>query len=438
MEPTKPEQSEFLLISSITGQISPNLQFDTQESGDGPSVNLIERSVLLQNVIANLQEARFLDRVAGLSPIVRNSRAKSGRLKYDAQVMFLQASGSDKLVKSGDFSLREMRTAGAIGQELFTSFNKEYFPRGYQTENPKDYMLDLIAQVMILQSESNRVQNLRPHKAPDHKEQEVTEVTETLDTPARLQALLDDPRAGFFPTTHQEKNQLISYLDYLDNPRHPLGLINRFIEIYNKSRYLQRLPGNSQLEPRRGPVSIVYETGDYYEDAVRSKEALQDLDGLLQECVNQRVTLGEETDVIPLDHPGYPALIRYLDIQTFLKTGSGVVVENPLATKTDRRDREKPVINTRKRKMIGDIYNPHFTTPEVKDRITEAVKNLNVGDARKIISLAVHDQERREGYLRLILSKFAVPPSDTPAKLKRELRASSNIAKRILGLDITS
>jgi hypothetical protein len=437
MKPTKPEQIEFFIISDVA-QISPDLRFDTQESNDGPNVNLIERSVLLQNTIANLQQARFLDRVAGLSEIGRNSRAKSGRLKYDAQTTFLQASGSDKLVESGDFSPREIRTAGARGQELFTAFKNEYFSLDHQTKDPQKYNLDLIAQVMILQSQSNRDNSLRPHKTPDHEEHDGTEVTETLDTPARLQALLDDPRAGFFPTTNQEKNQVLSYLDYLDNPKHPLRLTNHFIGVYNKSRSFKRRPENSQLDPSRGPVSIVYETGDYYRDAVRSREALQDLERLLLECVNQRITLGEETDVISLDHPGYPALIRYLDILTFLKTGSGVVMTDPLVTKTDRWDKERPVRHTRKRKMIGDIYNPHFTTPEVGARITEAVTNLNVGDARKAIGPAVQDQMRRENYLRLVLSKFALPPTDTPARLRRELSASSEAAKSILGLTTSS
>src|SRR5690606_25709107 len=74
-------------------------------------------------------------------------------------------------------------------------------------------------------SSANRKNGLRPH-APEAMD----------STTERLAAIKGDPRAGFYPKTNSEKVLVLSWLDYLDNPEKPLGIVNQLREVFVRSQ----------------------------------------------------------------------------------------------------------------------------------------------------------------------------------------------------------
>ena len=131
----------------------------------------------------------------------------------------------------------------------------------------------------------NRQAGARPHKrgkpivAPLADVSNMQKASEQpLGTRERLKPLLDDKRAGFFPTTHREKNKVLEDLDYLDNPKYPLGTGNRQLEIFNHSARLRSKGTELPDGPERAAYSLMHELLDYFNDARDSLILLRALD----------------------------------------------------------------------------------------------------------------------------------------------------------------
>lgn len=210
---------------------------------------------------------------------------------------------------------------------------------------------------------------------------------EHLDTIQKLQALQNDPRAGFLPTTHQEKNQAIELLDYLDNSDYKAGLGNRLQEIFLHQKALL-----GPVRAKYALMSIAFEYGDYLTSASRQLSDLYLLEAKVSECPNPSPTLAEE---IGESHPGMAPLIRYMDLSEVRSKGflSGVGFD-PLHTIEDRNSELEPDKN----KNIEDPYTGKHPDPIVLDRIIEKTHSLTIGATRESVKAAIKDQTARRDF----------------------------------------
>ena len=301
----------------------------------------------------------------------------------------------------------------------------------------QEYRRKLIDNVRILQwwpqTKRNREEGLRPHLTTPRKigDRKPTAEDYKMETRERLMSIKDDPRAGGLPTTRQETNMTISFLDYLDNPDYPFRVSNQFLEVFNRSQSLRRRARNEGLSSSRGPTSITHEIGDYLTNAIVSRLALEKLEIALFEAVNLRVRVGEEEDLMdPSLRPGLIALVRYIDILNFMQKGRGIVLSDPMVTKTDRWDRRQT--GTEKDKTVEDSYTRSKQKEPIKDKIDTAIENMTVGEARKHIADAISDQVKREGLNRQFLEIIATPTPDMPRGPRKVLADASTVAQEIL------
>ncbi|MHB1864814.1 MAG: hypothetical protein ACYCPS_01450 [Candidatus Saccharimonadales bacterium] len=337
-----------------------------------------------------------------------------------AKVEFLRASGLSKLVAVGALTEAAKKDEA---REMFESFLAEYFgPRRY--DEAQAFRRQLVATVdriqEIKQTKNNRAEGLRPHRYKVLIEYEARRPG-MLDTRKRLLAINGDPRAGFLPTTHREKNQVITFLDYLDNPRYPFGVNNQLIEVINKSERDKRK--NPSIDSERGPLSITFEFIDYLNHSIQQLEDLEQIQMPIRALPNRRVTLGEEFEWLDLDHPGFKALIRFIDLSDFMAGAEVLGAKDPLKTLEIGRDNEKE-----KHKTVVDIY----TTPEpdsyFEEYLKKRVRNTKVGEALDNIDLAIEDQLKRSGFMLRRLQDIASNSYGMSRLLQQMLQRTREVA----------
>ncbi len=447
------EQSELFLVAEQSGQMHPldMTYYDPLEQDTvlGAHVSVIEHHILLQNVITNFARVRqlngqlkFDDRELKFggdpmpAPKRRNYENRRNESAKAGNEAFYRAIGNDALEEM--FSWDELRAARATRSQMMSDFMKQYI-------SLKDYVgaqafrRQLVNTVRVLQEDRhtlyNRTEGKRPHQVLP-KNGPRTETERKLDTPGRLRAILGDPRAGFLPTTHREKNQVVSYLDYLDNPEYPFGVNNQLLEIFNKSQSLltkqkiKRVAEEELIDSERGPESVVYELGNYLMNASDSRRALEELEILLIEMPNTRVTLFEEHENADLDlkHPGLAALIRYRELVEYLKTGEASIPGDPLRTKEHILKSKGPG----KHKDVGDRYTAYHRPDKMEDYIYAEVARTTVGRARMLIGPAIVDQTRRENFMTELLKSIATQPTAIPGRAKKALEKASIAAHAVL------
>ncbi len=222
---------------------------------------------------------------------------------------------------------------------------------------------------------------------------------DNLDTKSRLQALYDDERAGFLPTTNREKNQAITFLDYMDHSSYPSHIAKQLQEIFvhQKNLVWRYAPDIAVNEARKAVMSVAFELGDYLINSVHQLDALTELGTSIDECPNPKVTLLEE---IGLNHRGYAPLIRYIDISNFRKNGLDESLGfNPLKTREDR----SPKLDPDKNKTIEDQYTSEMINPIVLAHVDELVSSMTIGQTRIISKEAISDQLKRRAYWEKII-----------------------------------
>ncbi len=395
---SEPNQESLLVVSQYSGQLEVRDFSDTPE--DDPSVSLIERDIHLQNVLSLLgqislregfQQAagsahrvRLLEQYGdSLDETVQGSTEKRGELYKQAKWEFARAYGlapGSEAAEKKQASESFMAFRGHFAHQ--TNANRRFEFRKRLERQVKD--------MQLLETIKNREAGVRPHQA---SRKPAESKLPKLSTQDRLVALTVDPRAGFLPATHREKNQVMAFLDYLDNPEHPLGINNQFIEIFNhqereKQKQDGAIPGGA-----RSIESIVYELGDYLTQSMEQLKSLRDLEVLVGGCPNQRVTLHEE---VGPEHPGYAPLVRFDDVSKLRDNGVLTDIKDPLRTREDRWAGGK---QPGKHKTVEDQYTRANRSNAFTERISERTSQIKIGAARKLLSEAIVDQEKRQLFM---------------------------------------
>jgi hypothetical protein len=412
-------QGELIIIAEQSGQMyTPDFYDQLGEGQVGDlAVPIVEHYIHLQNVIT------YLGKVSGYEGLVKYDNASIAgnqthmpepmriNVEYqraqaagNANTSFALATRSQTL--EGSFNKKEIREAEALDSQLFSEFMKKYYGIRHYVE-AQAYRRKLVNNVRILQQAPqtlyNREQGLRPHAVSEQATAPaiVDSAERQLNTQGRLRAIKEDSRAGFMPTTNREKDQVIAFLDYLDNPDYPYGVNNQFLEVFTHAQKLRRT--NATIDSERGPVSIVYEFGDYLVNATKERKAL--------------------------DHPGLAALLRYRDLDEVLRMGGTNAVKSPLLTKEYRWTREGPG----KHKIIEDRYTAvHNIAAPFKKYVEESISSMTVGEARRLIGPAVADQVMREAFMTERLEEISTPPLQMWKSARKVLETASNAAQEIL------
>jgi hypothetical protein len=415
-------------------------------------VSIAERAVHLLSALDYLAQARIRDSFAATpgaqekygsnaSAVLAGAERNAEFYKKAAKYAFGRASGLFTELEHAEEDDRDR-----IKLDASKSFLD--FTNGIRTEtgdsiSSKTLREQLTRATFIGVAEHNREQTLRPHKSENTQSEKVDKATkgteeqedrnDGLTTREKLIALYEDPRAGFLPTTHREKNWVTTYLDYLDNPEFELGPQNQLIEVANFHLKHHKLDAGFDYGIQAGR-SIAYEFADLFEAASRELEMLEAVAERLQETFNPNLSLAVAMDAeieqaIPL--------IRYIDLVEFRKRGAishdyrgknQNLRIDPLRT---RRNEDIVEANSDKNKRLED---PYMRADRGKDdAITKWMKKralqLRVGEVRQTVADAIVDQRRRRNFHLVILQDFSIAKTDMPQLREAQLVASQAITR---------
>jgi hypothetical protein len=215
------------------------------------------------------------------------------------------------------------------------------------------------------------------------------------------------------PTTNREKNTVMTYLDYLDNPEYPLGITNQFFEVFIHQQRLDKPKHNDTPEKRaekrarnrdglhmatRALESITYELGNYLHNAATSLDALREMQDFLHEGITPKIAIGEE---VPIDNLGLRALIRYRDLARYRDRGElPKTIADPLRTKEDRirKESERSPQHTGANKIVEDLYLGSKAKSTMDTYVAESAASLTIAQARRLIGPAIQDQAARYAF----------------------------------------
>lgn len=391
----------------------------------------IEPHVLMLNALGNLREVSRLNHYVNESLAqqepgddageakIATAKAKRGQQAAEAKTSFDQSIELLKMQQVTEEDLKE------LGIDSFSSFIKHYHgPRKHSAnialarlveaeavrlrDEPVQITLETTSEVLDIQGDpeydvslTNRAFGLRPH--------EITRMDSTAD---RLRAIKEDKRAGFYPKTNAEKVQVLSWLDYLDNPKKPLGIVNQLKEVFNKSqgfktrKFLDPETGETYKKQKhfgllfgiRALESITWEVGDYLLTAESSHHALTQLKMAADQDQLPKLRVADE---FPDGHDGLVPFIQYRDIKEFanrervagLETDPLMVRQFPPSSKRPKDD-----ATPGKRKTIYTQYNRPDMLPDVEGHISAQLQKLTMADIRLGIDEAIKDAQRQVAF----------------------------------------
>lgn len=322
---------------------------------------------------------------------------------------------SDALLEHGDEHLEE-RMREANQQHRFRVFSRK-FSGEKKAQAREDFRQELKLGIKDAlkggdpehtESLKNRESGSRPHKSDKERKRDGEE---QLWTWGRLDALMRDPRARFFPATHREKNTVLSWLDYLDNPQYELGVNNQLFEVIIHQQKGIRKGGEYDYE--RAVESIAWEIGDYAADAARAVKSLRELEEELAFTAKD-IKIGEAEEVAD-SHPGYAYLFRHLEIHRYY-TQHDEETDQKAETKGDSEDASEItgrelLLTAEDRWLPGDssgagkhkTVHSRYTHPtraeEIDDRFEAHFQNLEVKKARWAITDATVLEQRRLAFM---------------------------------------
>ncbi len=384
-----PHQDEALFaVSEQTGQI---VEHDFY-SEDQLAVPLDERSIHLQNAITYLAHMSMLngflsfgdlaERTYGdrATAVRQNASDRIEQLSRSAKREFAQATGHYSMIEAGEPVVDVKRST----RRDFSDFLKNYYgPRHYK--KAQAYRRQLADDLELMRgqdvSEAGADQNQsRVYRKPEHG-------LTKLDNHEKLSALLDDPSAGFLPATNREKTKALTLLDYVNRPD---GTADQHMEIFT---HVQRFEykNSGMREGLRAVESNIYEMGDYAADAFHSHEKLSELQMLVSEVLNPKLTL--EVAIGP-EHPGFAVLKRFTDLRELYRAKYAKVMyytKDPMCTTEDRTSR----VGEGKHKTIHDRYTEPHPQPHIIEAIQEFAATTQIGDVRQLIADALSNEERR-------------------------------------------
>jgi len=211
-----------------------------------------------------------------------------------------------------------------------------------------------------------------------------------LTTRQKLEALRDDPRAGFLPASHNEKNKALELLDYLDNYQYPAGASQRLQEVFNRQKKDDKRMGRQgTFTAERSVTSLVYEWGDYFTQASNQAIDLLELNMQLHDVTDGGLKL---VDAIGDEHVAYPALVRFMDNLRLREIGQTAADFDSLTTGYNREIAQG---YNNKNKTVEDPYTAKRPKPEVVDWIKAEIANLTVADVRDVVQAAMHNEIKR-------------------------------------------
>lgn len=429
-----PRQESLLVVSEPTGQ----MKVRNFHESDKPAVDVIERDLHLMNVLHHLSaasmrdgllrvgEGALLDRYGEhASKVVQGAERKRKEHMHEAKLEFARAIGFQALLKSG-YSKEQVKVTA---REMYDEFlGKYYGMHNHQANHAYRKQLKQAVDVLAEKSEKtvsvfNRRYGYRPHRTDKLGEQAQDndpEELDRLDAAERLQAVYEDPRAGFLPKTSRELTRVMAWLDYLDNPDKELGIIHQLREVFVRAQapsgrgkpYRQRLGVRGGV---RAIESIAWEVGDDLLEAASRLQAVVRLREAISQ--DQRPTLmlfdefsaknqpdGDET--LQEIFGGYAlalaSLVQYRDLVMFME--NGVVMgldDSPLMATEDppRSVRPKWSVEPGKRKTIRNQYTRPDMQPEFKRHIIDSLRSMTFKQARALAEECEDDLRREVTFL---------------------------------------
>lgn len=416
-----PSQPTLFVTSEQTHQIEVSSAALPQES---IAVNLIERSLHLQNVITHLAGVSMRQGFLSFEGPAEQSygeNAQRVRQAAERQVARLsQLAKHEFALASGHFTLIDASIPKPEVQAMTRADYSDFLEKFYGTRHYvaaqafRRQLAKYVETQQAIRAEQSATEQTslrdQPEVAPSVPKEDAVEHPEIpkLNTPERLRAISEDFRAGFLPATHSEKNRVLTFLDYLDNHKFERGINDQLLEVFThaqKPKYAGFKDGKRALE------SIVFEMGDYLSNAVHSHTALSELQQLINDCPNPSVTLAEE---VGKSHPGYGPFVRYVDLSELRDKGKAIQVNrDPLRTGENRITSEGPG----RHKTIEDKYTAAELKPEFAERIANFAKNMTIGEARQKILGPLINEERRAAFHAARLEDVRAMPGQHISKL---------------------
>lgn len=428
----------------------PGNYTDLVDPNPGPSVNLIERR---QNLIKALILKSEANQLTGAlkedknsKSLGRNSQAIKGARHRDA-VLARRNRLEDRAVQYFYDAVGKTAMDGAIAEGKFTydesepyydlwrtSFFHRYGQAGEQFQSARESRIKAFkAEIKMLSEPPTWL------PAPKNVDAEVEKDT-GLSPDERMNAVIKDHRAGFLTATKMESSQILDMLDYLDNPKYPLGINNKLLEFVHYQHRLNRKfkkegTPEKATDPNKGPESLVYVLADFLTDASTQLVNLRDLEAQLERSIGRpSLTIEEEAreGLIFIDHPGLVDLVKHRDLKSYAKTGRGVVFEDPTVSLESRF--LPPEAGPGRHKFIFDPFNTPRKDDAAKGLIKQAARSMTLGEARKLLREDLTMQQRRQTFIFNILESIASGKSADGSNAPRALKLAIDAADQELRL----
>lgn len=403
------KQNSLFLISRYSSQMKPmeNLE-NLDNNSDNTAVPIAERNLHLQNVLQYMVDISMLRSDLNLdrNKIVQTQGSKDTKprlliqkelknLVHNFDSEFAEAVGEAQLLNSG-LEKREVRN---IVSRLKTDFILNFrLPKN--AIELQDYLTSLRTNYDIYTSE--QVNTVNAKEVPSRNISNEFRYPDKLAKLERFNIVRSDPRAGFLPFTNQEKNIVLTFLSYLDDPHYPGGVNDQLMEVF---RHQQKIEKQDWRDGVRALESKAYELGDFLDNAIRSYKAMLGLSIQIQDCPNPRVSLCEEIEDAT---DGIAAFARYHDLQLYIN-GKTIPKFNrdPTRTKIDRISESE----TGKRKVVEDRYTTKNREEEFSQRIDQFSKTMTIGDSRKLVIEALENENVRMNFYINLLKQIEYLPA---------------------------
>lgn len=403
------KQTSLFLIARNSNQMKPleNLENSQNNSGN-TAVPIIERNLHLQNVLQHMVDISMLRSDLNLDGNqhsqtlgVKDTRPrllKQKELKnlvHDFDSEFAEAVGEEQLLNSG----LEKREVKNIVSKLKTDFILNFrLPKNAVVL--QNYLSTLRANYDIYTSVLENAD--KEKESPDRIISNDFKHPDKLAKLERFNILRSDPRAGFLPFTNQEKNIVLTFLSYLDDPHYPGGVNDQLMEVF---RHQQKIENQDWRDGVRALESKAYELGDFLNNAIRSYKALLDLSVQIQECPNPKVSLSEE---IEDSEYGIAVFARYHDLHLYI---SGKTIpkfkRDPTRTKIDRISESE----IGKRKVVEDRYTAKDKEEKFSQRIDQFSNTMTIGESRKLVKDALENENVRMNFYINLLKQIEYLPA---------------------------
>lgn len=366
-----------------------------------PAVSLTEhylQQLHVLNVFSTLHEKEWMLRnpakVARQYPkrqteVLEATRSQWQQLQEEAKTEFFRSLGYFVVKDSGMVDDKELAAYTNDAERRWAVFQARFrsIPKAPARLAEIDSLLEKVKDSREGRTIYNRRYELRPH-APDKRKvrrqiEEETPAFRPLKPRERLLAIWEDPRAGYLPAHNREKNTILSWLDYFDNPTHPLGIGNQLLEVLVSQQKRQ-----TPLEGIRAMESITWEVGDTIADAARAHELMSILAEDLED-IAPGVVLAE---IEGLDEEAIRYLLRFEAVEHFAKTGDHSGLADVLRVKEDRQ-----VLGGSDPGKHKTVHS-HFTAPEKErpeetgDYIAQRISVLQAKEARTLLKRGIPNE----------------------------------------------